>query len=106
MPKAIKVYASQHCGPCREVTELLSKGRFESNISADTGVDVVDVESEEGYKALENENIGAVPTAKYNGKTCKLEIDREEMVVVITCPETEDSPAPEDSHTDTLPPEA
>lgn len=92
--KVIKVYHSPHCGSCHQVAELLGKGRFESNIKGDVPVDLVDVTSEEGFREIGEADIDSVPSAKYNGKTCKLGIDEEQQLVVIECPV-----APEDTAT-------
>ncbi|MDD5547085.1 MAG: thioredoxin family protein [Candidatus Omnitrophica bacterium] len=99
--KVIKVYHSPHCDSCHQAVDLLNKGRFESNIEGDVPVDLIDVTSDEGFREIGEAGVDAVPTAKYNGKTCKLGIDEEQQVVVITCdlpPEdqAEEQPTSED----------
>ncbi len=83
--KAIKVYHSPHCESCHQVADLLTKGKFESNIKGDVPVDLIDVTSEEGFKEIGKEGVDSVPTARYDGKVCKLGVDEELGVVVIEC---------------------
>lgn len=95
--KVIKVYHSPHCQPCLEITELLNKGRFESNIEGDVPIDLVDVTSEEGFKELHaaGVDVSSIPTARYQGQTCKLGVDEDQQVVVIECKIPAASPKPE-----------
>ncbi len=83
--KAIKVYHSPHCESCHQIADLLTKGKFESNIKGDVPVDLIDVTSEEGFKEIGKEGVDSVPTARYDGKVCKLGVDEKLGVVVIEC---------------------
>lgn len=93
MPKkVIKVYVSEHCKPCHEITELLHSGRFEADIGEDVQVDLIDIETEEGFNRLTEERfnrltdeITSIPAARYNGKKCSISIDREFNAVYLSC---------------------
>lgn len=99
MPKkVIKVYVSAHCKPCHEITELLHNGRFEADIGEDVQVDLIDIETEEGFNRLTDE-INKVPAAIYNGKKCLISIDREFNAVYLSC-EVEDNQNSKESGTD------
>jgi hypothetical protein len=88
--KAIQLFVGEGCKPCGDMKEMVTNGRFESNIPGDVGLDLIDVTSEEGFPYIESEKLTQVPTAKYDGKVCKLEIDTEEQILVITCPGEEE----------------
>lgn len=93
MPKkVIKVYVGEHCKPCHEITELLQSGRFEADIGEDVQVDLIDIETEEGFKQLTDEiskipadEISKIPAATFNGEKCSISIDREFNAVYFSC---------------------
>lgn len=85
MKKKIKVFTAGHCIPCNKITELIEKGLVESDID-DVEIDLVDIETEEGFEEIEKNNLTSIPTATYEDRACKLNIDRE--VAVITCKPT------------------
>ncbi|MBA7677808.1 hypothetical protein ES703_86072 [subsurface metagenome] len=89
--KVVKVFQSTHCEPCHEIVGLINEGKYILDIE-DAEVQVIDVTSEEGFPELEKEDVDALPSAKYEGKTCRLGINREEGIVTIDCkePEVED----------------
>jgi glutaredoxin len=91
--KLIKVYTAEHCRGCKEVSNLLSSGQFESNIE-DASVDLIDIETEEGFKEVAKEGLTGVPSAKYNGKSCKIQIDETNEIVILTCEEGDSPVAP------------
>lgn len=82
--KVIKVYVAAHCKPCHEITELLHAGRFEADIGEDVQVDLIDVETEEGFGRI-TDDIDKLPSAKYGEKSCTLSIDRELNAVYLSC---------------------
>lgn len=92
--KVVKVFVGEHCGPCSEVKQLLRDGRFEGDIGEDIQVDLVDIETEDGFKQLTDE-VDKIPSAFYDGKSCKISIDRELNAVYFSCGE-EDTRSPRD----------
>lgn len=87
--KSIQLFVGGACKPCGEMKEMVTNGRFESNVPGDVGLDLIDVTEEDGFPFIEKENLEQVPTAKYDGEVCKLEIDREDPgapILIITCP--------------------
>jgi hypothetical protein len=84
--KAIRLFVGEGCKPCGPIKEMVVQGRFESNLPGDVGLDLIDVTTEDGFPFVESEKLEQVPTAKYDGQVCKLEIDREEQILIITCP--------------------
>lgn len=93
--KVIKVFMSAYCKPCHEVVDLLKKGRFEADVGEDAAVEFIDVTSEEGFPEMVAEEVTRLPLAKHAGRECKLGIDDEAGIVVITCGDAgEGSPPP------------
>ncbi len=96
----IKVFTAEHCVPCHEIVELLREERFASDVEAP--IDLIDIETEDGFDQLrlylesakENE-LSAVPCAKYKGEICKLEVDEEMGILLITCEGEEGNPTEE-----------
>ena len=91
--KLITVYYSEQCNPCHEVTDRLKNGRFASDLGEECSVEMLDVTSEEGFVAIEKEDLKKIPAAKYDGKFCQLEIDTELDAVMITCLDENMAPA-------------
>lgn len=89
--KVVKVFQSEHCDPCHEIVEMINEGKYAIDIE-DAVAKIIDVGTEEGFPEVEKEDVDALPSAKYEGKTCHLSIDREEGIVLINCkdPEVED----------------
>ena len=87
--KVVKVFQSTHCEPCHEIVDMINKGKYILDVE-DAEVQVIDVTSEEGFPELEKEDVDALPSAKYEGKTCRLGINREEGIVTIDCAEVAD----------------
>ncbi len=79
----IKVFTAEHCVPCHEIVDLLKQKRFASDVVAP--VDLVDIETEEGFASVKEEELEGVPSATYKGKTCKLEVDEEMGILLISC---------------------
>lgn len=87
--KVVKVFQSTYCEPCHEIVDLIKEGKYIIDVE-DAEVQVIDVTSEEGFPELEKEDVDALPSAKYEGKTCRLGINREEGIVTIDCAEVAD----------------
>lgn len=78
----LRVFISGSCGPCKEIKQLIEEGKFNQE-----EVEILDLESVEGFPWLEKMQLTKVP-AVYKGKqACELEIDMETKSLIITCPE-------------------
>jgi len=86
MPNVVRVYVGTGCGPCGPIKAMINNGQVESDIP-DAEIEFVDVTTEEGFAEIEKEGLEKVPSAKFEGQFCKLEIDKERSVVVISCGE-------------------
>lgn len=82
---AIKVFISPSCEPCHDIQEMIRTGQFSTNVDT-TDLELVDVESEEGFPQIESEAVKFVPTARYRGKACELQI-LEDDTLFIACPD-------------------
>lgn len=81
----ITVFAAKNCLPCREVKDLIEKGRVSEK------VDLVDIETDEGFERFSKEVLssgdGAVPSAYKDGMKCTIKIDEEKRIVIFDCPQ-------------------
>jgi glutaredoxin len=77
----IKVFVSASCSPCEEVKKLIEEGRFNQ-----ADLDLIDLETEEGFKYIEKLGLNRVPSAYQGRKSCNLQIDHEQNALIITCP--------------------
>jgi len=93
--KVIKVFHSGDCTPCQEVTDRIKNGRFASDLGDGTVVDLIDITTEEGFNQIESEKLEVVPSAKYEGKFCKIHIDPDMDAVMLTCNEEEKEETPQ-----------
>ena len=97
--KTINVFTAGHCRPCQDFKKLIEEGRIEVDAEPGAVLDVVDIETEEGFSRLAKSkgDITLIPAAEYQGQSCKIEIDKERDVVVIRCP-TSSAAAPVSSN--------
>lgn len=79
----VKIYVATHCEPCAEVKELLEKGHFSLN-GAEGDVELIDIETEEGFKQV-FEGLEGVPSAYADGKRCQIRIDEETGTLMLEC---------------------
>jgi hypothetical protein len=81
----IKIFSSKHCGPCAKVHEKIEQGK----VNAPGPVEIVDVESDEGFKRFSEEVLskgdGFVPAAFSPAGQCEIGYDEEDNLV-IECP--------------------
>lgn len=83
-----KVYVAAHCQPCQAIKELLEKRRF--LVNGDEGeVDLIDIETEEGFKQI-FPGLEGVPSAYRDGKKCNIQIDGETLL--LDCPDESSNP--------------
>ncbi|MDD5510832.1 MAG: hypothetical protein PHI12_08480 [Dehalococcoidales bacterium] len=78
----IKVYVSEHCGPCKEIRERVAK--------LGNDVQIVDIETDEGFAdftaAVLAKGDGAVPSAYKEGQKCKIMVEEGTQDIQIVCP--------------------
>jgi len=86
----IKVFVATHCEPCKGVKELLEKGHFLVN-GAEAQVELVDIETEEGFVQI-FEGLGGVPAAYRDGKKCNIRIDEETQTLMLECHDGAENP--------------
>ena len=93
----IKVFTASHCVPCQDFKKLVEEGRVEVDAPPGSVLNILDVESEEGFAELVKiGSLDQVPSAALNGQACRIEVDTERDVVVIRCPKNESPPAVEE----------
>lgn len=83
----ITIYTASSCTPCQEIKKLLDEQKT-------PGVEVVDIESDEGFDRFTREVLasgdGAVPSAYRDGKRCAILVDDQTKAIAFDC----DDPAP------------
>lgn len=82
--EAVKVYTAGHCTPCEEIKKSLSEGNFLVDGKAEA-IDVIDIETDEGFAEAQKRELTAVPQAFRGSKTCAIKIDDESKTVLIEC---------------------
>ena len=89
--KKVIVYVARDCGPCEQVTRLIQEGK------AAEEVDLVDIESDEGFARFSSEVLSqgeaGVPCAYSGPKQCEILYDDEKDVVFFDCTPKADLPA-------------
>ena len=79
--KAVMLFIGGHCLPCQEIKELVSKGKFLVD-GHESKVDMVDVETDDGFLNIEKYNLDAIPSAiDGKGDHCSISVD-DEMVII------------------------
>lgn len=89
----VRVYVAEHCAPCHDVAELVRQGKVSEK------VEVVDIETDSGFAEFVAEVLshgdGAVPSAYKEGRKCELEVDEENRVLILKCPNSDQPLAPQ-----------
>ncbi|MDD5700414.1 MAG: hypothetical protein PHU23_00065 [Dehalococcoidales bacterium] len=85
----VKVYTAGHCTPCEEIKKSLQEGNFLVDGKEET-VDVIDIETDEGFEEAQKRELSAVPQAFRGAKSCAIKIDDETKTVLIECEHGED----------------
>ena len=89
-PELVKVYTAGHCTPCEEIKKSLSEGNFLVDGKEET-IDVVDIETDEGFEEAQKRELTAVPQAFRGAKQCAIKIDDETHTVLIECEDGQDN---------------
>ncbi len=78
MGKRIVVYTSKNCTPCVELSKILDSGGVSNPVSEISKVELVDIETDEGFERFTKEVLskddGAVPSAYLDGKKCAIQL--------------------------------
>jgi glutaredoxin len=81
MGERIKVFVSNHCGPCQKVKELIEQGAFNAE-----EVELIDLETDEGFPYIKKLGLSKTPSAYIGTKQCRLSFDKNEPFLIIDCP--------------------
>ena len=84
----LRVFVSSSCGPCQELKDNIEAGRFNHK-----DVDLIDVETEEGFKYIKQFGLTKAPAAYLGKKECEIFINREDNSVFIDCPSKGKAPS-------------
>ena len=85
--RKIKVFVSDHCEPCHKIKKLLIDGAFVVNEEEGHEVNLVDIETEEGFKEMvSQEGIEGVPSAYEGDHRCQIKVDEEAQLLILECP--------------------
>ena len=60
----LQIFIAEHCSPCQDLKAAVEAGKF------GTDVEIIDVESEEGFPYIEKLGLTEVPSAFFKGKKC------------------------------------
>ncbi len=91
MPKQkVKVFISSSCGPCQTVKDAIASGKF--NLE---DVELIDLESDEGFPYIEKMGLSKVPAAFLGKKQCDINVT-EDGGIFIDCspPKPTEPPQP------------
>lgn len=75
----LRVFIAGHCKPCQELKEMAENG-----ILGD--VEVIDLETEEGFQYFEKMDITGVPSIYRDGVKCSISYTEDESIEII-CPD-------------------
>jgi len=91
-PKKIKVYYSPTCRHCDEVLSRVKDGKVETDLQEDVEIQLLDVTSDVDLTEIQSEELDSVPSAKMDGKTCKLLISEVDDKLLIKCRDDKEAP--------------
>ncbi|HUS04450.1 MAG TPA: hypothetical protein VMY79_02880 [Dehalococcoidia bacterium] len=90
----LKIFISEHCLPCQQLKEIAKNGGFGDD------VEVIDIETEEGFPKIAEMELVEIPVAYEDGKKCAIKYSNDN--IEIKCPaenkiigETETEVSPE-----------
>ncbi len=92
----VTVFYASHCIPCHEVVDNMQNR--EVALQGADNVELVDVESEEGFSKIGDNNIETIPVAiREDGKTCRI-FKGENDTVLIDCDDENENHTEEPVH--------
>lgn len=77
-----RVFVANHCGPCHIVKDMVEKGQ-----TSEKDVELIDIESEEGFPYIAEFALSGIPSAYKEKQKCEIRIDQEANILHIICPE-------------------
>jgi len=78
----IRVFVAKHCRPCHIVKDMVEKGQV-----SDKDIELIDIESDEGFPYIVEFALSGVPSAYREKQKCEIKIDQEANILHIVCPE-------------------
>jgi len=91
----VTIYVSEHCEPCKEVKELLEKGQFLVD-GEESEIDLVDIETEEGFPHIQAHDLSGIPKAFSEGRQCNIRVDDATQTLLIECGDGESDSSSQD----------
>lgn len=82
-----RIFVAEHCGPCHVVREMAEKGQVDPK-----DVEIIDVESDEGFPFIAEYDLQGVPSAYMGKQKCSIQIDKDQNLVRIVCPGSKSGP--------------
>lgn len=80
----IKLFVANHCLPCEPLKEMAKGGALGDD------VEIIDIESDEGFKKMAELDLDAVPSIYSQGGKCEIKYDKDGNIVDIVCPGSEE----------------
>lgn len=78
MAKKLQIFIGEHCSGCEQLKEIAENGGFGDD------VEVVDIETEEGFPKVAEMELTEIPSAYEDGKKCAIKYSDDN--VEIKCP--------------------
>ena len=76
-----RIFVSKHCNSCRLIKEMVKNKKV-----SEKDVEVIDVETDEGFPYIQTMQLSGVPSAYKGIRKCELKIDEETDTLIIICP--------------------
>lgn len=84
----IRLFVAEHCLPCESLKEMAQNGALGDD------VEIIDIESEEGFNKFNEEILSEedaeVPSIYSQGGKCEIKYDKDNNIVDIVCPGSEE----------------
>jgi len=74
----LKIFIAKHCLPCQQLKEIARNGGFGDD------VEVIDIETEEGFPNIAELKLEEIPVAYEDGKKCAIKYSDDN--IEIKCP--------------------
>ena len=86
--KKLRVFITTSCGPCKEIKEAIEAGRFNAE-----DVDLIDVETKEGFPFIKKFGLTKAPAVFLGKKECEMFINRKDNSLFFQCPDNGKAPS-------------
>jgi hypothetical protein len=80
-----RIFVSKHCGPCQVIKDMVQNGQVD-----DKDVELIDVETDEGFPYIAEFGLTGVPSAYRGKQKCEIKIDQD--ILQIICDDTREAP--------------